>query len=149
MSENVNSVVYTHYLNIAFMLWRWRSWIGRDRWYFDAGFFANLLNRWLHLGFRELKFRCLDIRTEDGILYRLKLAFPDMFLMEQDILLEFPKLPEVPGSERLRSFLLKQLLDPSPEKRRGAIRGMFLVQVVRWHQRTYYGINLEKSDARL
>lgn len=126
------------------LLWRWLTKAGKtDRCYvIDASSFSLLMataTAWtIGIPVEKLRFRLIDIRDEEGLLIRLRIAFQDLAEVQEEILKEplfrdFVQR-EKPG-DSLLMYLAKSIVTISLSDRGTLWRALLLVQICVWKVR--------------
>jgi hypothetical protein len=110
--------------------WRW----------IDATPLSAVLGR--VLGGRALAFRMLDVRDEDGLLLRLRIAHRDLAELQADVVAERAfqeRLARPDVSGRLPSFLAKSAAAVVAADRTTLSRALYVIQVCAWEARRTEG----------
>ena len=107
---------------------------------------SSFLGAVIGLPVERLDFKLVDIRDEDGLLIRLRLAFRDMFDVQRNVMRQPAFAAALVSAERrgrLRSFLAKAPVKVTLESR-SLWRALYLLHVADWQRRR---MRAERRDA--
>lgn len=110
--------------------------------FFDASSWAHktasIFGWLLGVQVEKLSFRLLDIRDDEGVLYRLRLPSKDLFELQEDVM-ERPDFAQLlrlhPEGWRLRPYLAKAMVSTSLLEPRTLWRVLQMIQVCLWRVR--------------
>ena len=111
-------------------------------WAFDATRGGQLLAHWSRrltgVTVAPLRFRLIDVKDEQGLLLRLRIAYQDLAEVQRDMMADPLFQQAVSGEwarDRFPAYVAKAIATPSVTERQTLWRALLTIQVCAWHER--------------